>query len=391
MATPAWVRRDLKTLRALRDAHDAVLNTSAETSERRHAAVCAALCRLLIAALLDHVEEHGPQLALVAAWVDGLPRLVAELQKTRRLKPDRADAFVTAVMEQLADRSAITTLPGHAVVLLPPQPGGRRRLGPFEDLARKLRHKGAIDALQRHLPTFEPVSPLVDALMDEAIEEARRTALDALPDGENRIAREAVLFWAADAVAGLATARPWLEAVEDPYLHPGASILFERVRTRMGAGRALAALDQLRASALGTVSMEALRTEVQNAAEQGRLVRAIELLTAHAPALECARALLQADNLDLNAVGRAVAGVVGRRLPNAETVQQLDRLRRVAVLVGDPFADALVAQAAREGDVAEQDLAKVEAACIRVPIDLRRIPSAAQATAVLTRRAAIVE
>ena len=85
MATPAWVRRDLKTLRALRDAHDAVLNTSAETSERRHAAVCAALCRLLIAVLLDHVEEHGPQLALVAAWVDGLPQLVAELQKTRKI------------------------------------------------------------------------------------------------------------------------------------------------------------------------------------------------------------------------------------------------------------------------------------------------------------------
>ena len=350
MATPAWVRRDLKTLRALRDAHDAILSTAADAKQRRHAAVCGALCRLLIAALLDHIEEGGPQLALVAAWIDALPTLVDELRQNRRLKPERAGAFVTAVTEQLADLEADLALPGHAVVLLPPQPGGLRRRGPFEDLARQLRHKGAIEAMQRHLPVFEPASPLVDALMDEAVEEARRTALDALPDGGNRIAREAVLSWAADAVAGLATARPWLEAVEDPYLHPGASILFERVRTRMGAGRALAALDQLRASDLGTASMEAMRTEVQNAVEQGRLVRAIEVLTAHAPALECARALLQADNLDLNAVGRAVAGVVGRRLPSAETVQQLDRLRRVAELVGDPLAEALVAQAAREGD-----------------------------------------
>jgi len=391
MATPAWVRRDLKTLRALRDANDAVLQTSTDTNERRHAAVCAALCRLLIAALLDHVEEHGPQLALVAAWIDALPQLISELRTTRMLKPERADAFVAAVTAQLANIEAVTTIPGHAVVLLPPEPGGRRRLGPFEDLARRLRHKGAIEALQRHLPTFEPVSPLVDALMDEAVEEARRTALDALPDGANRIAREAVLSWAADAVAGLATARPWLEGVEDPYLHPGASILFVRVRTRMGAGRALAALDQLRASDLGTASMEALRTEVQNAVEQDHLARAIEVLTAHAPALECARALLWADNLDLNAVGRAVAGVVGRQLPSPETVQQLDRLRRVAALVGDPLAEALVAQAAVEGDVAEQDLAKVESARIRVPINLRRLPSGSQAAAVLTRRAAIVE
>lgn len=386
MPAPAWVRRDLGVLRARREAFETI--AAGEDAGADHARTMAALCRLISAVLMDHGDEPGPQLALAATWVDGLDRLEHELAAGGRLDSETAAQFREAVAAQLESLGDAASLPGPAMVLLGPIRPRRNRLGPFEDLARRLRHKGAIDALQYHLPTFEPRSPLVDAAMDRAVESARQTGLDGFPDGRDRIARTAVLESAADAVEGLALARPWLERVDDPLLHPGSTILFQRVERRLRAGRALAALDVLRVRPEATEAMGQLREAVEEAVEAGQVHRAVDVLDAHGPALEAARALLDADDVGLNRMGASIAGQVGRALPRRATVLLLDRLRRVADLSTDPLAAELVAAAVREGDVDEDQLIRIEAMREDSPIELHTVPTEAQARQALDRRVA---
>ena len=385
MLAPGWVRRDVARLRRQREAFDAMAD-SGQGTVAMHARTMSALCRLIGAVLLDHGDDGGPQLALAAAWVDTVPRLDQDLQSTGRVSDEAAAKFQAAVESQLQSFTQAAILPGPAIVLLDPHQQRPNRLGPFEDLARRIRHKGAITALQQHLPEFTPRSPLVDAAMDRAVESARRTGLDGLPDGTNRVARAAVLESAADAVEGLATARPWIERVEDPMLHPGAAILFVRVERRLRAARGLAALDTLLAGAMSTDAMVSLRALVQMSIEQGNVRRAIEVLNAHGPALEASLSLMQADNLKLNAVGRSIAGQVGRSLPRAETIALLDRLRRVGDLASDPLAADLVAQVVRDGDVPEAQIASIEGLRMDTPIALHEAPSATIAQRALARR-----
>jgi len=387
MRVPVWVRRDLASLRRQREAFDETAGDSKDNAAM-HARTMSALCRLISAVLLDHGDEGGPQLALAAAWVDAVPRIDHDLRSSGCMTNDTAATFQAAVEAQMQSFTEAATLPGAAVVLLGSNRPRPNRLGPFEDLALRLRHKGAIDALQQYLPEFTPRSPLVDAAMDRAVEAAWRTGLDGLPDGTDRKARTAVLESAADAVEGLAMARPWLERVEDPVLHPGAAILFVRVERRLRAARALAALDALRVGPLSTESMVSLRNLVGSLIDEGNVRRAIEVLNAHGPALETALALVQADNLTLNRVGRSIAAQVGRSLPRAETVALLDRLRRVGALANDPLAVDLVARLARDGDVPEADILAIEALRMHTPIELHRVPSAAQAQQALSRRVA---
>ena len=387
MVTPAWVRREVQSLRARREVHEVLAQSTTDAAARVHAQVCGALCRLVSAALMDHAEDGGSHLAMGSLWAQAVPSLTHDLEHERPLTAADASAFVLAVDQQLDDWRSATVLPGPAHVLLPRQARRPDRLSPFEDLARRLRHKGAIDAIQRHLPTFEPRSPLVDALMDEAVEAARRTAVDGLPEGRDRPDRAAILNRAADAVEGLAMARPWLERVDDPYLHPGASILFVRVQSRLHAARALAGLDVLRHGPHVTDAMQALRAEVASAIEAGDVSRAEAVLCAHGPALECVRALVEADDDGLNRLGATVIPVIGRQLPDAATVKQLDRLRRVAGIASDPEAQALVQRAATTGDVDESDLQQAEGLHLDTPASLHVVPSQAVAAVILARRA----
>jgi hypothetical protein len=345
-----------------------------------------ALCKLIAAVLLDHGDDGGPQLALASAWVDAMPRIDYDLQTSDRGSSDAVVAFPAAVQLQLQSFSKAAVLPGPAIVLLDPHRPASNRLGPFEDLARRLRHKGAIDALQKQLPDFQPESPLVAMAMDKAVEAARRTGVDGLPDGRNRPARAAVLGSAADAVEGLALARPWLEQVEDPVLHPGAAILFVRVARRLRAARGLAALDALMESGHSSEAMVVLRSLVQTAVDDGDVRRAIEVLNAHAPALETSLSLMNADSVELNTIGQTIAAQVGRSLPRAQTIALLERMRRVGALANDPLASDLVASLVRDGDVAEADIVSIEALRMESPIELHRVPSTAQAGRALSRR-----
>jgi hypothetical protein len=386
MPGPSWVRVDLQRLRTQREQWLAQGEAAATDAQARHARAMEALCRLLSAALSDHAESGGPQLAMAAIWVDGLSRVGYDLRNGNRLTPERAKSFIYAVDALLSDYTISCTLPGPAIELIEPASRRRRRLGPFEDLARQIRHKGAIDALQRHVPEFQTDSVLVDAAMGRAVESARRTGADLMPDGQDRIARQALLNTAADAVEGLSRARPWLEAVEDPWLHPGAAILFERLDRRLRATRALAALDVLRVSSLQSAAMSALRETVEQAVQAGQTGRAVQVLAAHAPALECARALVDADDVGLNTLGASIAAQVGRALPRRETVALLDRLRRLAVVSDDPLAAELVRLAGIDGDVDEQALLSVEAMGLDTPVTLHEAPDPAAAAAVLARR-----
>ena len=388
MLAPAWVRADLQALRLQREQWLARSAADVPEAQARRAHVMEALCRLLTAALMDHGDEGGPQLALAATWVDSLGRVEYDLRNGDRLTVERAAAFVQAVDAQLADYSADCTLPGPAIELIQPASRRRQKLGPFEDLARRIRHKGAIDALQKHVPEFQADSAMVHVAMSKAVESARRTGADPMPDGPDRIAREALLNTAADAVEGLAIARPWLEDVEDPWLHPGAAILFERLDRRLRATRALAALDQLRTSSLQSAAMSALRETVDQAVRGGNIVRAVQVLAAHAPALECARALVHSDDVGLNTMGASIAAQVGRALPRRDTVALLDRLRRLAVVSDDPLAADLVAKAALDGQVDEQALLTVESMRLDTPVQLHKAPDPALAVAVLARRRA---
>ena len=384
---PAWVRRGQATLRSQRDAHIEVLRTSTDEGVKAHARICAALCRLITAVLLDHADGDPRQLALAGAWLDALDRITWELQHERPRTPAQATAFADAVEALLSDYSAEITLPGPALVLLPEAAPVRRavQFGPFADIARRIQHKAAIEAL-RDVPDMQVRSPDVERLLLEAINAAQRTAADALPDGPNRPARVFVLRSAAHAVAGLASAHGWIARVEDPYLHPGAAILFTRVQDRLEAARALAALDVLLAGPHATTAMTDLRAAVESAVKEERQARVLALLKAHAPTLECARAMLVADHPRFNAIGAALAEAVGERLPSPETVKQLERLRRVAVLAEDPAAAGLVHQVVETGDVDEATLQRVEGVQLSAPVDLRTVPSQADAAAMLTRR-----
>ncbi|MCH2135971.1 MAG: hypothetical protein MK101_05245 [Phycisphaerales bacterium] len=372
-------------LRARRERHEADIVEGSDDGLR--ARVMASLCELLAAGLLDHGDSPGPQLALAAAWIDALNQIEHSIKHDGHLDPDEMSAFCDAVDAQLSSYSQAATLPGVAAVLLVPKRRTGNRMGPFEELARRLRHKGAIDALQRELPAFNPSSPLVDAAMDRAVEAARRTGKDAFPDGRDRIDRIAVLTEAADAVEGLAMARHWLERVDDPLLHPGSTILFSRVERRLGAARALAALDDLRVRD-ATDAMKQLRASVAEAVETQQVRRAIDLLVAHGPALETSRALLQADDLRLNRLGRSIVAQVGRSLPDAQTVALLDRMRRVGELSGDLLADDLIESLIAEGDVSEVELLRAESMGMESPIDLHTVPSMTEAQRMLERRRA---
>ncbi len=385
MLAPSWVRRDVQSLRRKRETYDAAAD-NAQGTTAIHARTMSALCRLIAAVLMDHGDEDGPQLALAAAWVDAIPRLDQDLRSTGRLTEEAAATFQSAVESYLQSVTQAAMLPGPAIVLLDQSGPPPSRLGPFVDLARRIRHKGAVQALQRYLPEFTPRSPLVDAAMDRAVEAARRTGLDGLPDGTDRFARVAVLMSAADAVEGLAMARQWIERVEDPVLHPGAAILFVRVERRLRAARALAALDSFLAGSMSSDAMASLRAVAQTAIEQGNVRQAIEVLDAHAPALEASLSLTQADNLELNAIGRSIAGQVGRSLPRGETIALLDRLRRVGVVASDPLAVDIVAQVVRDGDVPEAQLVSIEALRMKTPILLHEVPSAIDTRRALARR-----